>query len=136
VITRPDEVEIFEPILGDQQGHVTTGLINAIRYLKDNRILPSGFDKATAGPDIQVVGDAKDDAGFVGGSSRTRYQITAPASAGPYTVSVELWYQPIGYRWAHNLGAYHAMEPQRFLHYFEQDSADTAVILARAEASY
>ena len=29
-------MEIFEPILGDSQGHVTTGLLSATQYLKDN----------------------------------------------------------------------------------------------------
>ncbi|HEX3663253.1 MAG TPA: hypothetical protein VHU89_17580 [Acidobacteriaceae bacterium] len=135
-ITRPDQVEIFESILGDQQGHVTTGLINAVHYLKDNRILPSGFDKATAGPDIQAVGGAEADPEFTGGSSRIRYEVRTGRSTGPYTVETELWYQPIGYRWAHNLGACQAAEPQRFVHYYEQDSSQSAVVLAHAEERY
>ncbi len=36
-INSRDEVQIFEPILKDQNGHVTTGLSNAVGYLKDNR---------------------------------------------------------------------------------------------------
>jgi len=136
VITSPDQVEIFESILRDQQGHVTTGLIAAVDYLKDNRILPLGFDKATAGHDIRVVGAAADDPAFTGGSSRIRYEVPMKNAAGPYKVEVELWYQPIGFRWAHNLGAYQAAEPQRFLHYYEQDSAQSAVILAHAAAEY
>jgi hypothetical protein len=44
LITRPGQVEIFEAILGDNAGHVTTGLLYATQYLKDNRILPAGFD--------------------------------------------------------------------------------------------
>ena len=47
-ITSPEQVEIFEPILGDAHGNVTTGLLSAVGYLKDNRLLPSGFDKASA----------------------------------------------------------------------------------------
>ena len=66
-ITKADEVEIFEPILGDGQGHVTTGLLSATQYLKDNRILPAGFDKKTADQDIAVEGKAADDAEFAAG---------------------------------------------------------------------
>ncbi len=60
-ITSPQQVEIFEPILGDSQGKVTTGLLNAVGYLKDNRLLPAGFDKRSAEKDIAVVGEAADD---------------------------------------------------------------------------
>src|SRR5205085_7251570 len=63
-ITNPDQVQIYEPILKDAAGRVTTGLLKAVGYLKDNRLLPSGFDKATAHPDILVVGDAAQDDDF------------------------------------------------------------------------
>ncbi|MGE3473521.1 MAG: hypothetical protein AB7O28_24470, partial [Vicinamibacterales bacterium] len=39
-IRRPDEVQIYEPILGDSKGAPTTGLVTATQYLKDNRLLP------------------------------------------------------------------------------------------------
>src|SRR5262249_44925279 len=35
-----DEVQIYESILGDANGGVTTGLLTATQYLKDNRLLP------------------------------------------------------------------------------------------------
>lgn len=136
VITRPDQVEIFEPILKDQQGRVTTGLISAIDYFKDNRILPAGFDKLTSEHDIRVVGEAASDPGFTGGSSRIRYEVPTGSAAGPYKVEVEVMYQPVGFRWAHNLGSYKAAEPQRFLGYYEQDAAESAVMLAHTEAVY
>jgi hypothetical protein len=53
-------------------GQVTTGLLNGVRYFKDNRVLPSGFGKRTAEPDVAVHGDAADDPGFAGGSARVR----------------------------------------------------------------
>ncbi len=132
-ITAPDQVQIFEPILGDAQDHVTTALLTATHYLKDNRILPAGFDKVSASPDIAVKGKALDDPAFTGGSATTRYEI--PASAGPFHVSAELQYQPIGFRWAHNLAPYKADEPQRFTHYFDQAASRSALVLAHAEAT-
>ena len=53
-ITSAQEVEIYEPILKDSEGKVTTGLLHAVGYLKDNRLLPHGFDKTTADKDIAV----------------------------------------------------------------------------------
>ena len=132
-ITAPDQVQIFEPILGDAQDHVTTALLTATHYLKDNRILPAGFDKSSASPDIAVRGKALDDPAFIGGSATTRYEI--PASAGPFHVSAELQYQPIGFRWAHNLAPYKADEPQRFTRYFDQAAAQSALVLAHAEGT-
>jgi hypothetical protein len=132
-ITSPSQVQIFEPILGDAAGHVTTGLLTATQYLKDNRILPAGFDKATASTEIAVHGEAASDPAFMGGSSTTRYQIPANGASGPFNIAVELLYQPIGYRWARNLAPFQAAETQHFVTYFEQAAQNSAVVLAHAQ---
>lgn len=134
-ITRSDQVEIFEPILGDTQDRVTTGLLSATHYLKDNRILPAGFDKKTASSDIAVRGRAASDPDFSAGSSTTHYQIATRGASGPFQVTAELMYQPIGYRWAHNLAPYPAAETQRFVQYYDQAAARSAAVLARAQSS-
>jgi hypothetical protein len=134
-ITKPDQVQIFEPILGDSAGHVTTGLLTATQYLKDNRILPAGFDKSTAPHDIAVQGEALADPNFTAGSSTTHYVIPTGGSSGPFHISAELIYQPVGYRWAHNLAPFKAAEPQRFVHYYDQAAAHSALVLAHAETN-
>ena len=132
-ITRSDQVQIYEPILGDRSGAPTTGLLTATQYLKDNRLLPRGFDKTTADPQIGVYGDARSDDDFRGGGDRVHYAIEVGAS-GPYTVDVELRYQSIAYRWAHNLERYDAPEPKRFVSYYNATSAGSSVIVAKASA--
>lgn len=132
-ITRPDQVEIYESILKDPEDHVTTGLITAVGYLKDNRILPSGFNKATAEKDIQVVGEAMQDPNFTDKGSLVRYSVEVDPSAGPFHIEAELWYEPIGFRWAHNLAPYQAEEPQRLLTYYDSLASGAAVILAKGE---
>jgi hypothetical protein len=134
-ITTPNQVAIFEPILKDYNGNVTTGLLSAVGYLKDSRILPAGFEKASANPDIAVVGEAAEDPEFTGGKAVVRYQVDLRNRTGPFHVQAELWYQPIGFRWAHNLAPYRAGEPQRFLQYYEQMSASSALVLASADAT-
>ena len=134
-ITQQDQVEIFEPILGDSSGKVTTGLLSAVRYLKDNRLLPSGFDKETAGHDIAVIGEARNDPDFTAKGDRVRYAIDTGSAQGPFHIEAELWYQPIGFRWAHNLEPYKAAEPQRFVGYYNSESRESAIVLARAEAT-
>jgi len=110
-IKATEEVQIYESILSDQRGGVTTGLLTAVDYLKDNRLLPRGFDKASADRDIAVRGDAAGDADFVGGSDRIRYSIDTAGASGPFTVEAELLYTPIGFRWARNLEPYPQDEP-------------------------
>ena len=130
-ITSNDQVEIYEPILKDPEGHVTTGLLTAVGYLKDNRLLPTGFDKSSAAKDIAVVGDAVEDPNFTDKGSLVRYSATVDASSGPFHVDAELWYEPIGFRWAHNLGFYHSAEPQRMVSYYDSLASGAALMLAK-----
>lgn len=134
-IRSADQVQIYESILGDATGGVTTGLLTAVKYLKDNRLLPRGFDKRTAEPDIAVQGNALDDPDFVGAGDRVRYSVAVPANAGPFAVEAELLYQPIGFRWANNLRDYNqADEPRRFTKYYDSMAAASATSLAHATA--
>jgi hypothetical protein len=135
-ITSPQQVEIFEAILHDAQGRVTTGLLNAVGYAKDDRLLPAGFDKRSAEKDIAVAGEAADDPNFTDKGSLIRYMVDTGNATGPFQVEAELWYQPIGFRWAHNLADYKAAEPQRFLGYYESASQHSAIVLAKAKASH
>jgi hypothetical protein len=131
-ITRPDQVQIYESVMVGPDGSVTTGLLTAVRYVKDNRLLPHGFDKRTADTEIAVHGDAAGDADFTGGGDRIRYSVALGAATGPFTVDAELLFQPIAFRWAMNLKKYDAMEAKRFVGYYEEMSAASAVMLAHA----
>jgi hypothetical protein len=135
-ITSADQVEIYEPILRDQNGHVTTGLAAAVGYLKDNRLLPSGFQKQSANKDIAVVGDAADDPNFTDAGDSIHYSVDLAGAQGPFQIEAELWYQPIGFRWAHNLAAYDTPETKRIVNYYDSLPSGTAVILTHAQASF
>ena len=135
-ITRNDQVQVYEDIMLDTTGKVTTGLIAAVKYVKDNRLLPHGFDKHSADPDIAVVGEAAGAPDFREGGDRVRYSVDVAGAAGPLRVDAELWYEPIGYRWAHNLENYKsAFEPRRFLGYFESLADNAAQMLAHAQVT-
>jgi hypothetical protein len=131
-ITRADQVQIYESILADAQGAVTTGLLKAVGYAKDNRLLPHGFEKATAMPDIAVRGEALQDKDFIGGADHVRYAIPVREMRGEIRIEAELLYQPIGFRWADNLRAYTAPETRRFVATYDEMAAGTAAPLARA----
>jgi hypothetical protein len=135
-IVSNDQVQIYESILKDPAGHVTTGLLSAVGYLKDNRLLPRGFDKRNADKDIAVYGGAADDSDFTDAGDRVRYAVETGSAPGPFRIEVELWYQPIAYRWASNLKPYNsAPEPKRFTTYYDSMASSAGVIVARAEAT-
>ena len=103
LITAPDQVQIYEPIMGDNEGHVTYTLLRGAMYLKDNRLLPEGADKTTLPADIAVYGQAQGDTNFVGGSDMLTYQVDVNGANGPFTFSAELLYEPLSYRFVQDL---------------------------------
>jgi hypothetical protein len=134
-ISSAGQVQIYESIMADVAGNPTTGLLHAVRYLKDNRLLPRGFDKKTADKDVAVQGGAFEDDDFLSGGDRVRYSITAGDAQGPFQIDAELWFQPISFRWASNLRQYDAEEPRRFTRYYDSMASSSAILLARATAS-
>jgi len=134
-ITSPEQVQIYEDIMVDYAGKVTTGLLYGVRYIKDNRLLPRGFDKRTASSDVAVHGAAAQDADFTGGSDVVRYSVSVGTARPPFRAVAELWYQPIGYRWAMNLGEYESQESAQFLDFFNGVASASGALVARAEGT-
>lgn len=134
-IRRGEDVQIYESVMGDPAGRVTTGLLTGTQYLKDNRLLPRGFDKATAHPDIAVYGQAARDPDFTADGDRIRYSVDLASARGPFTVEVELLFQPIAFRWAHNLEPYEAPETERFLGYYRSMASSSWAPLGRASVT-
>lgn len=124
-----DEVQIYESMMVDPSGKVTTGLLSGARYIKDNRLLPRGLSRAAASDDVAVHGAARDDADFGDGQDTVRYRVPVQAS-GPLTVTATLYFQPIGFRWAENLKAYEAPEPARFVRYYQSMASESALAIA------
>ena len=129
------QVQVYESIMRDVNGNVTTGLLRGTAYIKDNRLLPRGFDKATAAPDIAVRGGAEHDPDFTAESDRVRYVVNTAGQTGPFQVAAELRYQPISFRWAQNLQAYDAMETRRFVNWYDEMASGSSQVLASATAS-
>ena len=130
-IDSPDQVQIYEGIMGNTEGQPTTTLLAGASYLKDNRLLPAGFAKSANQPDIAVYGAAVDDTDFDAGRDTTRFTIGLDGAKGPFTITAELLYQTIGYRWVENMRQHDAPEPARFQEYYEQ-VPNQAVVIASA----
>ena len=97
IITSPEQVQIYEPIMRTYEGGVTYTLLRAYEYAKDNRLLPEGFNKHNAVADIAVYGDAARDPDFVGGSDQVVYEIDISTVTETLKVTAELLYQTLSY---------------------------------------
>jgi hypothetical protein len=116
--------------MSDSAGRPTTGLLKAVRYLKDNRLVPKGFDKSTAHPRIAVIGAAAQDADFGVSGDRVRYVVDVNPADGPFEIDAELRFQVIGFRWADNLRPYASEETSRFVGFYESMASSSSEVLA------
>jgi hypothetical protein len=134
-INNIDQVQIYEDIMVGPDNVPTTGLLTAVRYIKDNRLLPKGFDKRKVEQEIAPQGEAVNDTDFAAGGDKIRYSVFLGNAQGPFQIDAEFWFQPISFRWANNLKTYKEMEPQRFTRYYDAMSSGSAVMLVRATAT-
>ena len=127
LITSQDQVQIYETVMGNNLGEVTYTLLRALEYKKDNRILPTGFNKATAPSDIKVAGSAMADGNFVGGSDTITYRVGG-LDGGTYTIDAELLYQTLSYPFAQDLFTDTSAEAASFKGMYNASSMKTSQI--------
>jgi hypothetical protein len=134
-ITGSDQVQIYETIMANTDGAVTYTLLRAARYLKDNRLLPKGFDKNTAGAEIAVYGGAERDGNFVGGVDQIIYKVALGNHTGPFRVGVALLYNTVSYNFMRDLRQDTELPlVRRFERYYsEADKTPVTVAAIQAE---
>lgn len=130
-ISRPDQVQIYEGVMANSDNEVTFTLLRAARYLKDNRLLPRGFDKQTAGADIAVYGSALQDKDFAGGSDLVAYAIPLSGETGVLQVHVELLFSPLSHAFVEDLRKDDNLQPvKRFTGYYDRADKTPVAIAA------
>lgn len=92
-VTRGDQVQIYQELITDSAGNLTTSFLRRVYHVKDNRLRPKGYDPEvflnSPSPYIQMVGEidgaAKDDPYYsdpaLTGADRISYRMTLPAGA-------------------------------------------------------
>ena len=99
VVTKPDQVQIYEAVMGDTAGRVTHSLLRAANYLKDNRLPPRGFrPDGSENAHTAILGAAAQDANFNAhgsGHDEVTYRVTVNSASGPLVAEVELLYQSV-----------------------------------------
>lgn len=127
-----DQVQIYEAIMLDVTGAVTTTLLRAASYAKDNRLLPAGFDLASPNSAIAIYGAAAQDDDFAPGGDRLALKIDLGQAQGPFTLQVELLYQTIAFRWAENIRHQSSTEARAFSTYYAS-VPNLPLVAAKAE---
>lgn len=114
VISSPNQVQIYEQVMGDVNDDVTTVLERAKTALKDNRIPPSGFSVFHPSYDsTKISGVAAVDPTFNyengiegSGTDIIQYHIPTGGYQGTLNVSVRIWYQPVPPRYLADMFTY------------------------------
>jgi hypothetical protein len=101
-----EEVQIYELVLGDVMGNVTTVLERADVPLKDNRLVPVGFSNEHAVYDTVAIVAVGGDPNFNvfngnegSGTDEISYHVPVSGIAGNVTVTARLMYQSLPPKW-------------------------------------
>lgn len=118
-INKETQVQIYEFVMGDTEGEVTTVLEKAYIPLKDNRIVPEGFSSSHLNYDtVKVVGQAVNDADYFSGMGLESIIYALPKFnvGNAAKVKVSLHYETAPESWLHELFEYAEMDEdiQRF----------------------
>ncbi len=135
-INAPGQIQIYELVPGDVNGNFTNVLERGDEGIKDNRLVPQGFQTNDPVYDTTlVIGQALNDpnfnrssAGVEGsGSDIVHYRIPTNGYAGRLKVSAKVWYQSLPPKWMMPMFAYSSPEIDAFKAMF--DAADRSPVL-------
>jgi hypothetical protein len=105
-INNENQVQIYEFVMGDTKGKVTTILEKAFVPLKDNRIVPAGFQHSHTNYDtVKIVGRAINDPDYINGAGVESVIYSFPRSAisSSAKVKVSLFYETSPESWLNEL---------------------------------
>ena len=98
LITRPEEVQVYQAVMGDADRRPTWSLLRAAAYLKDNRLPPKGFRPAGEDAEHIAIRGVEEDLNFnakANGKDEVTYRIPLGGAKGRLTAEVELLYQSV-----------------------------------------
>ncbi len=141
IINSEEQVQIYELVLGDVNGNVTTALVRADHALKDNRLPPLGFTKNHATYDTTLIAgaalldeDFNRENGMEGsGSDQIFYHVPVSSSEAVF-VSAKVFYQSTPPKWMQEMFAESTPEIDAFRTMF--DAADRTPVLVRETSDY
>ncbi len=138
-ITAANQVQIYEMVMGDVAGNLTTVLERAKQPLKDNRLAPAGFSVNHITYDTtQIVGNALVDPDFNhdadgiegSGTDIVHYHVPMAGYTGWVNITATVWYQTAPPRFMADMFTHTSPEIDLFQGMY--DVADKAPVLVKA----
>jgi len=133
IIRNDQQAQIYEFVMGDTKGMVTTVLEKAYSPLKDNRMPPIGFDPLQMTDTIRVIGQAGQDPDYLNGSGEETILFIIPITKTTERtrLRVALHYETVPESWVHELfeKSENATEISRFKSLYEK-SGNRAIEIA------
>ena len=132
LITRSDQVQIYEAVMGDHEGNYTPSLLRATEAIKDNRLLPIGATSDFADWEVIKPRGIGDDADFIGGEDRIVYKVKTGGKqlAG---VSAVLRYQGLGARFMQDFFQVDTPEVRAFRSMYDAEDRTPVEMVRAAE---
>jgi hypothetical protein len=139
IIRSQEQVQIYEMVMGDVNGDVTTVLERGYEKLKDNRLAPRGFVQAHYNYDtVNFVGTVVNDADFNNengvegsGTDCLHFHIPLQNYYGSLEVTAKVHYQTVNNKWLEELFAHNSNEIDAFKAMYE--NADRTPVLVAFE---
>ena len=98
IINSADQVQIYQAVMGDDDGQYTHAITQARGWIKDNRLLPLGYRETHPEAQYTRPVGVQDDLNFTGGEDRVTYDVELAEATGTLEVKVSLIYQTLGAR--------------------------------------
>lgn len=138
VVRAANEVQIYEMVMGDVNGNVTTVLERAKDPIKDNRLVPIGFSMNHPSYDTTLIaGTVLDDPDFNhnstgeegSGTDIVHYHVPLSGSTGTLYATAAVYYQAMPPAWNAEMFSFHSARIDSFRVMMEQ-SDGTPILVA------
>lgn len=107
MINNETQVQIYQTVMANVEGQVTTTLLHAAFPLKDNRLPPIGFSTSHPSYDTTIIaGLAASDETFnpsEEGGDLIKYHIPIHQYQGELKVTAKVYYQTVGSKWLEDM---------------------------------
>jgi hypothetical protein len=135
-INQEEQVQIYEYVMGNEIGEVTTILTRAYSPLKDNRIPPLGFTTGHNAYDtVQIVGNASTDLNFNSedeqegsGKDFIYYHVPYTGSTLDIVINVKVHYLSVPRKWLDQLFEHDATEITDFETMYNAVNMETVIM--------